>query len=471
MNDNESIGINDLEPFVSQLERFGRKDLALETLAVFASNANNFAQFENLSKCYFKLKDYASSISFGEKSLALSENALVSYLVRSNLINVYNHANYPEKALTYIKCNERLQADDVDRDLEKAYALYLVDRKPEAQVILEQALKRDDLDDKIRTKINFNLGTYYLYQDRFLEGMSHFIFDGAKMKLWNVESIMSRNKELSLPFWEGTPDVKDLVLFAEAGIGDEIINIRFMKLLKERGIRPYWYAKWHSGVHEDERAGLGDMFKRNGFEVIHDLSQVSKIPDIKWTYSMRLPIYMNLKYEDLWYGPYIKSCEKYVEKNRLPSNNRPKIGVRWQGNPAYDHDLHRSYRLQDLYSHIGSFDADFYSLQRDNGLDEIKCFNGIIDLQDKLKSFEDLVSYIDQMDIIITSCTSVAHAAAAMGKDTFIFIPISAYYTWSHSGNKSPWYGDNVIQLRQKKPRVWNEPMAQLREILIQRGY
>lgn len=469
MNEPETQGISDLEPFTLTLEKFGRKDLAIECLKTFEKYAGNFAQYENLSKCYFKLKLYLDSINTGEKALALCETPSISHLIRANLINVYNHANYPEKALTYIKCNERLKPD-VDLELEKAYAYYLLNRKPEAQQILETALNRTDLDEKTRTKINFNLGTYYLYQDEFLKGMSHFIFDGAKMKLWNVENIMNRNDELDLPLWEGTPDIKNLVVYAEAGIGDEIINVRFLKLLQERGIKAYWYAKWHSGVHANERKGVAELFTRNGFEVINDLEQVRHIPDIKWTYSMRLPIYLNLEYKDLWYGPYLTASADHIKKNKLPESHKPKIGIRWQGNPAYDHDLHRSYKLHDLYGHIGKIGADFYSLQRDNGLEEIKDFPGLHDLSGNLESFEDLVSYIDQLDIIITSCTSIAHAAAAMGKETYIFIPISAYYTWSHSGEKSPWYGDNLIQLRQEKPRMWDAPMIKLTALLKARG-
>ncbi len=458
----EPQGINDLEPFILALETLGRKDLATEALDTFAKASNGLLQYENLSKCYFKLKKYTESIKYGEKSLALSEDPKVSYLIRSNLINVYNQANLPEKALAYIKSNETINPLDIDTSLEKAYTYYLLNRKPEAQKILENTLQKENLDEKTATKIKFNLGTYYLYQDRFQEGLHNFLIEGAKMKLWNVENIMNRNDELDLPFWEGTPDLKHLIIYAEAGIGDEIINIRFMETLKERGIEPYWYAKWHSGVHSKERAGVTELFKKNGHNVITELDTVRNIPGIKWTYSMRLPIYLDLEYKDLWKGPYLKACPEHIDKNQLPENGRPKIGIRWQGNPAYEHDLHRSYHLKELYEHIGNINADFYSLQRDTGTEEIKDFPGLKDLQNNLKTFEDLASYIAQLDIIITSCTSIAHAAAAMGKKTYIFIPISAYYTWSHSGNKSPWYGDNVIQLRQEKPRDWSIPMANL---------
>ena len=226
----------------------------------------------------------------------------------------------------------------------------------------------------------------------------------------------------------------------------------------------------------------------NGFTVINDLTEVSKIPGVQWTYSMHLPIYLNLQYEDLWHGPYLKASEKSIEKwskkledyawdyltyysgfQPLPEElpDRLKIGIRWQGNPAYDHDLHRSYPVKQLYEAIGNNPNHYYySLQRDHGLEELQDFPGISDLSKDLETMEDLFGALENLDIIITSCTSIAHAAASMGKSVIVLTPISAYYVWSHSGDQSPWYGDNVTLLRQQRPRVWDEPIARLKEIL-----
>jgi hypothetical protein len=53
---------------------------------------------------------------------------------------------------------------------------------------------------------------------------------------------MAQRIFLDMPFWQGSPDLENLVVYAEAGIGDEIINIRFMKHLKDRGINAWWYT-------------------------------------------------------------------------------------------------------------------------------------------------------------------------------------------------------------------------------------
>lgn len=462
----ESVqGIDDLEPYIMALNQLNNRQLAIDCLNVFAKVAAGFGQFDNLSKCYFKLKEYETAIKFGEAALVNSPSPQHTYVTRFNLINLYNHANYPEKAMTYITINEKIRPT-VDLDLEKAYSLYLLNRKPEAQKILENTLAtRKDLPEDIVTKINFNLGTYYLYEDRFQDGMKHFILDGAKMKLWNTETIFSRNAKLNLPFWQGTPDCKNLIVYAEAGIGDEIINVRFMKLLKERGINALWYEATQAGTKLDDRPGITSLFKKNGIPVITKLEDGLGLPGVMWTYSMHLPIYLNLEYPDLWYGPYLKACPEYKKKWELKGKNL-KIGIRWQGSKFYDHDLHRSYPLKQLYDVVKNVKADFYSLQKDDGVEETPDFPGLMDLSDKLSTIEDTFALISNLDLVITSCTSVAHMAASQGKRVFILIPISAYYTWSHSGKQSPWYGDHVTLLRQQKPRTWNEPMEELKQII-----
>ena len=107
-----------------------------------------------------------------------------------------------------------------------------------------------------------------------------------------------------------------------------------------------------------------------------------------------------------------------------------------------------------------------YSLQRDTGLDQLKDYPYIFDMSPDMTTFMDTLGIIQNLDIVITSCTSVAHAAAAMGKRVFVFVPISGYYVWAHSMKQSPWYGDNVTILRQTKPRSWAEPIAELKTYL-----
>jgi tetratricopeptide (TPR) repeat protein len=464
IENNATPGLGDLEPFIVTLNNFKRKDLAEEVLGEFGKRAFSFAQYDNVARCFFKIRNYDKAVDFCHKALSVTNNPQEMYVIRTNLINAYNHANYPEKAMTYIKQCQTVIPDDVDIILERAYSLFLLDRKPEAEQVLRDTLSKfsDKLSEEYIIKIKFNLGTYHLYRDEFQQGLKLFLEEGAKMKFWNTESIFARSSVFDSPNskfvkWDGKPKPgSTLIIQAEAGIGDEIINVRFVKRIEQMGMNVYWYEPLK------ERKDLLNFFNRQDIKAISDLKQIKTEGEIYYAQSMHLPIVLGIEYPDLWNGPYLSVDETHKNKWSWIKKDKPSIGIRWQGNPMYDHDLHRSYPLQQVIDLFKDYDVNLYSLQKDNGLEELN--DNIIDLSSELKTWEDTVGAMSNMDLIITSCTSVAHASAACGFATAVMVPISAYYVWSHSMEKSPWYGDNVKLFRQKKPRVWDEPVKQLKQ-------
>ena len=438
-----------LEGLVNYLVAHGEKSQAMALLDTMHKHAWQFNEYDDLAKCYFKQKEYTRAIKCSKHALTTAYTNERIWAARINLINVYNHANQPELALKYVKQAEQSMPDDVDVKLEKAYANFLLNDKHTAESILQDVLTNSQhISDEYKTKIKFNLGTYALYRDEFQKGLTLFLEEGKKLDYWQKE-------KLPFTYWNGLIQPgKTVILLAEAGIGDEIINVRFMKLLLEVGMNPIWLT---------DRKDIAAMFNRNGFKTITNRRDIPTEDGIVWTYPMNLPTALKLEYEDLWHGPYLIADPIHIKKwSYIAESPRLKIGIRWQGSPSYDHDLHRSIELKGIYEAVKHLDADFYSLQKDNGLDELSDFPGIIELGSELYSWEDTLAVIKNLDFVITSCTSVAHASAALGKKTYIFVPISAYYIWSHSTKQSPWYGDNVTLLRQQKPRTWDDPLLEL---------
>lgn len=443
-----------LEQLTLTLDQLGEKPAAVTLLDALARHAAIFQQYDDVAKCYFKIKEYEKALKYAEMALStVPING--SYAAKYNVINVANHANYPERAMTLIKQLEVINPNDLDVKLEKAFSFFLLNQKDKAEAILRQELENPKHDDKVKTKIRFNLGTYELLRDEFQSGLRKFLFEGRKLEYWKKPS-------LPFKFWEGNiEEGKTIFIRAEAGIGDEFINVRFMKHLRDRGMNPIWFT---------ERKDMAAIFNRNGFPTVTDIREVP-YKDAYWTHSMDLPVYLNLEYKDLWYGPYIKhdataKINSQFNMEVKQSKKRPWIALRWQGNPGYDQDLHRSIPLKEMYKTFKKQDIHLFSIQRDTGLDELTEDMNISDLSFMLDSFENTLCVIDKMDAVVTSCTSVAHAAAAMGKRTIVITPISAYYTWCHSMKQSPWYGDHVTILRQQRPRVWDEPLAELKEII-----
>lgn len=452
--DNKSF---DIQPVVTQIAAFGDRELALEVAAVFENRAQGFGELESLARCFMNLGDPKKAMHYGEKALDLIKDEDQRIIMLKNMIGVYRSAGYPDKAMSVIEHFETYVNSD-DLKIEKAEILYELNQKTKAQEILNN-IDKASLNSNIATRYEALAGNLLLWNGEFKKGLQKVIFDGNKAREINapVKELFHTRKELPFPFWEGTPDCKNLIIYAEAGVGDEILNIRFMEHLKEKGINAVWYGVWHSNPEINKRAGVCELFTNSGFKVITNINELDPNLPWMWTYSQYLPIHLGLGEKDLWRGPYLKSSKI------LFSGRKKRIGIRWYGNTT---PMHRNYPLKELYKVLKDVDADKYSLQKDTGLDELSDFPGIIDMQKDMNSFVSTAEIINSMDLVITSCTSIAHASAALGKKTFVFVPICAYYPWCHSSDKSPWYGDHLTLLRQKTPRSWSEPMAELSSIL-----
>lgn len=434
-----------LENIVNRLVNTGERKIATELLEALNRSSYQFEEFDDLAKSAFKIKEIKLAIKYALLAIEKSINYEQKYVTKSNLINLYNIANFPEKALELIEELKIKNINFSNLNINKAFALYSLNDKISAEKILRKELKRTDLTQDEQTRLLFNLGTYELLKDNLLYGLELFLLEGRRLGFWKIPKVSGEE-------WIGQP-IKDktLFVFAEGGIGDELINIRFLKHLEEKQIKSIWYS---------DRKDLVRIFKDNGFNATDKKNDYNE--SMLYTTSMTLPLYLELTYETLWQGPYIKANKKYVDKfSWIKEKSNFKIGLRWQGNPEYEQDLHRSILLKDIIAALPP-DQNYFSLQKDTGLDELKKFPDIIDLSKNLETFEDTLGVIENLDIVITSCTSIAHASAAMGKRTFVFVPISSYYVWCHSTKQSPWYGDNVIILRQLHARCWKEPIKEL---------
>lgn len=457
-----------LSETISNLKLINENNLIKNLLDVFSKHINSFHESEILARHYYEQKYYSEAVNLSKITLSLANSEEQKVSIRTNYIMSLLHANMPEEALKQIQIQEHFLPGNGRLLLDKAFAKFLNNEKIEAESLLRYALENFDLTEVEETKVKFNLGTYHLYRDEFQTGLKLFLYEGSSLNSWNIDGIFSRdtfNKKYKhkIKKWEGEtiPDA-NIICYAEAGIGDEIINIRFMDEIKKRGMNPIWINDLTT------RNDLVELFKNNGYEVITTLEEIDQYDNLYHCHAMTIPVLMGLEYEDLWHGSYLKAEPKYIEKwkGKTETNKKLKIGIRWRGVPDYDQDLHRSVPLKDIYESVKHLDAEFYSLQIDN-YDEIDDFPGLIDLHDELENWHDTFGLIDNLDFVISSCTSVAHASASTGKKTFVFAPISAYYVWSHSMEQSPWYGDNATILRQNKPRVWDEPCKKLKDTLL----
>jgi hypothetical protein len=174
--------------------------------------------------------------------------------------------------------------------------------------------------------------------------------------------------------------------------------------------------------------------------------------------------------------PYLRADPELTSRwrERLPGD-RKKIGVVWAGRSTHKNDLNRSMPLSALAPLAKIAGVEFVSLQKGvspripspgtpgEGQGEGRL--GLLDWTTELTDFADTASLIDNLDLVITVDTSVAHLAGAMAKPVWILLPFVPDWRWLLDRTDSPWYPTARL-FRQPKLGDWQMPVGQVVEAL-----
>ncbi len=430
-----------LKPIILDLIQFDFRKEAWNLIDIYFNKAQTINDYDVLGYVSLKADKRETYLACAEACYAMSIDLEHQYKSKINLYKAYNVMNYPEKALFYIEQILQINPNDFDALCSKAANVSLLGYKKEAEEILE---KLTILYPEKRKSLKPGFSGKLLREGKLSEGIQSFLQTSEPKSTLFID-------QLKMHHWDGTIE-PNTVLYVEGmgGIGDEIINIRFLDTLKKLGMCPILYSN-----HHDHKKSLDEIFIRHGYNVLKDPYSINT--KCKWIPLMSLPVYLNLEEKDLWSGTYLKPLRK--EKNIIKSN-KFKIGIKCSGNPYFAQDEYRKIPIEKMLEYLPK-NAEIYYIDKDKINKE-----GLIDLSDKIETWEDTLDFIDQMDCIVSSCTSLVHAAGAMGKTTFVAVPIAEYYIWttSRTDNSSPWYGDNFYVMRQTKVRDWNDPLSQINE-------
>ena len=89
----------------------------------------------------------------------------------------------------------------------------------------------------------------------------------------------------------------------------------------------------------------------------------------------------------------------------------------------------------------------------------------MVDLTGQIDDFADTAALIEQLDLVITIDTAVAHLAGAIGKELYLMIPFAPDWRWLLERNYSPWYPSTLI-FRQKQPGDWSDVITRVKSAL-----
>ena len=145
----------------------------------------------------------------------------------------------------------------------------------------------------------------------------------------------------------------------------------------------------------------------------------------------------------------------------------------WQGDQIhYDSDYKRSILLKKFKPILELQNIEFISLQKDFGREQIKSnkfaklINDFFDNIDIIP-FKDTLSIIENLDLVLSVDTAIAHIAATLGKKTWVLLPFVPHFVWGLDESKTGWY-NNVKLFRQKKINKWDQVILKVKHALIE---
>jgi len=349
-----------------------------------------------------------------------------------NLAKCYYYTSQADKALNLLLPLEKCEEMWID------IALYntALGRHKEAFEIYKGL-------DQNFSKVQFNIGWHYLRNGEFKKGFDN-IQHGDKCRVWGHEFIHIENGTLNKSKRWNNQQTDHLIYILEGGLGDEIIFLRWANYLKTKCNKLTVVCS----------PSLLRLFTNAGYNCVPNYI-LPRLEHTHYAPAMSLPAICGFDSpQDHVSLPYIKSfSEPFLTKqiDQL-ADGKMKIGVRWRGNPEFEHDQFRNPPKSEILK-LNKY-GQLFSLQIDEDEDIIPNCKHLI------KDWQDTYSIFTSLDILVTSCTSTAHLAGAMGIRAIVIVPIVPYFVWA--SDDLLWYGNNITVIRQTKYNDWADVIESL---------
>ena len=333
----------------------------------------------------------------------------------------------------------------------RATALQALGKIAESEADCRRALSLDPA----FAAAHWNLALNLLLQGRYAEGWQEYEWR------WLKPDFTSPLRHSDVPLWDGSPlNGSTILLHAEQGFGDAIQFARYAPLVTERGgtvafeCHPQLVRLMQTVAGVQAVVPFGTPlppFSRQ--------APFLSLPRIFGTSLQTIPSRC----------PYFSITAEYRKKWSTLISAHPtilRVGLVWAGK-NYPDPL-RSCRLAELAPLATTNNVTFYSLQLGAGSEQAASPPSgmtLIDLTDQIHDFADTAALIEQLDLVISIDTAVAHLAGALGKPVFLMLPYVPDWRWLLDRSDSPWYPTMRI-FRQKQAGSWGEVMIRVHSAL-----
>ena len=277
---------------------------------------------------------------------------------------------------------------------------------------------------------------------------------------WRWKLDRTPERTFTTPEWDGAElKGKTVLIYQEQGIGDMIQFARYIPLIKELGAivvvecSPELAPLMSTVPGIDKVIMVGSTLPKYDTHIA-----MMSLARVFQTTLETLPNET----------PYISPPEGLSIQLPPSLDHQRQIGIAWAGRPTHTNDINRSCDFKHFIELLGVPGVSVYSLQK--GLHEVDikengCSALVVEMGSRLNDFADTAALIQQLDLVITVDTAVAHLAGAMGKPVWVVLPFAADWRWMIETSESPWY-PSMRLFRQRQPGNWKQVFIDIRKAL-----
>lgn len=403
-------------------------------------NPNYAEAYSNLGTVFQKRDDSERAIACYKQALELGPN---SAIVHFNLGSGWHQHGDLGKAIEHYQRAIALKPDDARANSSLGSALYDSGSLDEAIPWLKRAIELQP--DFANAHCGF--ATALLKRGDLIAGFSEYE--------WRWKAGVLRPVSFPQPRWSGEPLAgKTILLSAEQGFGDTLQFIRYASIVKGLGATVVVECPDRLMKVLMNYTGI-DRLVRSGDE-LPSFDVHSPLLSLAATFKTSLEtIPRNV--------PYLFADQSLVDywRERLRDVQGFRIGINWHGRVGQGTFLQRDIPLDCFASLSEVAGVQLISLQK-GVLDEQAGASARLpildvgdDFDDSRGPFMDTAAILKNLDLVISSDTSVAHLAGALGVPVWLALPRVADWRWLLDRDDSPWY-PTMRLFRQNILGDWN---------------
>jgi tetratricopeptide (TPR) repeat protein len=280
----------------------------------------------------------------------------------------------------------------------------------------------------------YNRGLTALLMGHFLAGWTGY------ERRWDVKDAPPRKLNASYPEWKGE-DIqgKHIIVYEEQGLGDIVQFSRFLTGLSSLGASVTFLV----------RASLHRLLR----PFASTIRLVGKPPEGEsFDYQcalLSLPGVLGATLDTLpsAFSDLIPEAPLAANWRQRIGDHGFKIGICWQGTPSIKVDRGRSAPLRCFQAIAIIPGVRLISLQKNHGLEQLSDLPSGMRIENLGAEFDsgrdafiDTAAVMSCLDLIVTSDTSIAHLAGALGRPVWVVLKHVPDWRWMLDRSDSPWY-------------------------------